>query len=83
MLESGRCMNALVNSYWGSSKLLKAKLHMAKTLLPIFTFNGAQSFLHVLQIKINEASLENHLFSHSTNPLLCMCLLYEFLLLLT
>ena len=56
---------------------------MTKTLLPIFTFNGAKSFLQVLYIKIDDVSLENNLFSHSSNPLLCMCLLYEFLLLLS
>ena len=56
---------------------------MTKTLLPLFTFNGAKSFLYVINIKIYETSLENNLFSHSSNPLLCMCLLFEFLLLLT
>lgn len=83
VLDYQKCMDALVGSYQGSSKLLKAKLHMTKTLLPIFTFNGAKSFLNVLYIKINETNLENNLFSHSSNPLLCMCLLYEFLLELT
>jgi hypothetical protein len=40
-----RSIDALVSSYWKSNKLLKAKLHMTKTLLPIFTFNGAKNFL--------------------------------------
>ena len=55
---------------------------MTKLLLPIFTFNGANSFLKEITNRINDASLENNLFSHSSNPLLCMCLLYEFLLML-
>ena len=38
--------------------------------------------MRVLEVKIYETSLENNLFSHSSNPLLCMCLLYEFLVLL-
>ena len=63
--------------------MLKAKLHMAKTLLPIFSFNAAKSFLQMLSVKINETSLEQSLFSHASNPLLCMCLLYELLGLLT
>lgn len=83
VMEYQKSIDSLVSSYWKSNKQLKAKLHMTKTLLPIFTFNGAKSFLQVLQIKIYETSLENNLFSHSANPLLCMCLLYEFLQMLT
>lgn len=82
-LEPGRVINALITGYQRSNKLLKAKLHMTKTLLPIFTFNGAKSFLNELQNKIDDVSLENNLFSHSGNPLLCMCLLIEFLRLLS
>lgn len=80
--EYQKSIHSLVQSYWVSNKLLKAKLHMTKTLLPIFTFNGAKQFIRVLEVKIYESSLENNLFSHSSNPLLCMCLLYEFLVLL-
>lgn len=82
-LEFGKVMNSLVTCFQKSSKLLKAKLHMTKSLLPIFTFNGAKSFLEVISIKINDHSCENNLFSHSSNPLLCMFLLREFLILLT
>lgn len=78
-----KSIEALVASYTKSTKFLKAKLHMTKLLLPIFTFQGANSFLTEISNRINEASLENNLFSHSSNPLLCMCLLYEFLTLLT
>lgn len=81
-LEHQRSISALVQSYWGSNKMLKAKLHMTKTLLPIFSFNGAKSYLQMLQTKIHDSSLESNLFSHASNPLLCMCLLYEFLQLL-
>ncbi len=69
-------------SYQKQNKLLKAKLHMTKTLLPIFTFKGAKAILNILHVKINESSLDSNLFSHSSNPLLCMVLLYEFLKLL-
>jgi len=55
---------------------------MTKALLPIFTFKGAKTILIILQNKINELSLESNLFSHSSNPLLCIFLLYEFLKLL-
>lgn len=78
-----KSIEALVASYITSNKFLKAKLHMTKLLLPIFTFNGANSFLKEIINRINDSSLENNLFSHSSNPLLCMCMLYEFLLLLT
>jgi len=78
-----KSIEALVASYNKSNKFLKAKLHMTKLLLPIFTFNGANSFLKEILFRINEPSLENNLFSHTSNPLLCMCLLYEFLTLLT
>ena len=44
-LEHLRSIGALVQSYRHSNKMLKAKLHMTKTLLPIFSFNGAKSFL--------------------------------------
>ena len=56
---------------------------MCKLLLPLFTFNGAKSFLKTLQQKINDTQLQQNLFAHSSNPLLCMTLLYEFLLMLT
>tara|TARA_B110000285_G_C15071526_1_gene588259 strand:- start:36 stop:407 length:372 start_codon:yes stop_codon:yes gene_type:complete len=62
---------------------LKAKLHLSKSLLPIFNFNGVKELLTILQLKIPDPSLENNLFSHAANPLLSMCLMYEFLFLLT
>lgn len=78
-----KSIEALVKSYKGSNRFLKAKLHMTKLLLPIFTFNGANSFLQEITYRINEPSLENNIFSHTSNPLMCMCLLYEFFILLT
>ena len=45
----------------------------------MFNFNAAKQFLEIIQKSINEKSLENHLFSHSSNALLSMCLLYELL----
>ena len=56
---------------------------MTKTLLSIFTFTGANELLRELENRIADNQLENNLFSHSSNPLICMCLLYEFLRLLT
>lgn len=76
-------IKALVQSYQNSNKLLKAKLHMTKTLLSIFTFTGANELLRELEMRITDNQLENNLFSHTSNPLICMCLLFEFLGLLT
>ena len=56
---------------------------MTKTLLSIFTFTGANELLRELENRIADNQLENNLFSHSSNPLICMCLLYGFLRLLT
>lgn len=72
-----------MQSYQNSSKFLKSKLHLSKSLLPIFNFNGVKEFLKIIMFRIFDHSLENNLFSHSANPLLSMCLLYEFLSLLT
>jgi len=36
-----------------------------------------------MNFKIFDHTLENNIFSHSANPLLCMCLLYEFLFLIS
>ena len=52
---------------------------MSKLLLPIFNFNFAKIFLEILSFSVNENSYEANLFSHSGNPLLTMCLLYELL----
>lgn len=48
-------------------------------LLGIFNFNAAKVFLEIINNSINDASLEGNLFSHSSNPLLTMCCLYELL----
>ena len=52
---------------------------MSKMMLSIFNFNAAKIFLEIIEAKVDEPSLEANLFSHSNNPLLCMCLLYELL----
>jgi len=62
---------------------LKAKLYLSKSLLPIFNFNGVKQFLSIMNFKIFDHTLEGNIFSHTANPLLNMCLLYEFLFLLT
>lgn len=61
---------------------MKAKLCMSKSLLPIFNFNGVKKFLQTMNQKMTEAALENNVISHSANPLLNLCLLYEFLYLI-
>jgi len=82
-IHANRAIDAHVNSYKLNQKFLKAKLHLSKSLLPIFNFNGVKELLSILQLKIPDPSLENNLFSHCANPLLSMCLMYEFLFLLT
>lgn len=52
---------------------------MSKMLLGIFNFNAAKVFLEIISNSINDASLEGNFFSHSSNPLLSMCCLYELL----
>ena len=71
---------AHVNSYNLNNQFLKSKLHMSKMMLPIFDFNAAKIFLEIIDTKVNEASLEANIFTHSNNPVLCMCLMYELLL---
>lgn len=78
-----KAIDSHVQSYQNSSKFLKSKLHLSKSLLPIFNFNGVKEFLKIMNFRIFDHSLENNIFSHSANPLLSMCLLYEFLSLLT
>ena len=53
---------------------------MSQMMINIFNFNAAKQFLAILQTKAFESSLENNMFSHSSNPLLTMCLTYEMLL---
>lgn len=74
-----RAIDAHVDSYRRNNKFLKAKLHMSKMLLGIFNFNAAKVFLEIINNSINDASLEGNFFSHSSNPLLSMCCLYELL----
>lgn len=53
---------------------------MSKMLLGIFNFNAAKVFLTIIGASVNDASLEWNFFSHSSNPLLTMCCLYELLM---
>lgn len=53
---------------------------MSKALMTIFNFKSAKAFLDIIYTQINDTSLEGNFFSHSANPLLNMCLLYELLL---
>jgi len=72
-------MDSHVLSYRVDNQFLKSKLHMSKLLLPIFTFNAAKQFLEIVELKILDTFLDGNMFSHSSNPLLNMCLLYELL----
>jgi len=74
-----KAINSHVKSYQLNKRFLKSKLHMSKMLLPIFNFNSAKVFLEILQFSLNDLSIEGNIFSHSANPLLVMCLLYELL----
>ena len=51
-------------------------------MMNIFNFKSAKVFLKIIESQIFEKSLEGNIFSHSANPLLNMCLLYELLLLI-
>ena len=53
---------------------------MTKVLQPVFNFNAAKQFCEIVATQIEMSSLEGNLFSHSRNPLLNMCLLYELML---
>ena len=81
--HSQKAIDSHVQSYQTSSKFLKAKLHLSKSLLQIFNFNAVKQFLSIMSFKIFDYSLENNIFTHSSNPLLNMCLLYELLYLIS
>lgn len=81
--NASKAIDTHVKSYQNSSKFLKSKLFLSKSLLPIFNFNGVKEFLTSMSFRIYDTSLENNVFSQSSNPLLNMCLLFEFLQLLT
>ena len=49
-------------------------------MLGLFNFKSAKELLDILGPQVNDTTLEGNLFSHSSNPLLSMCLLYELLL---
>lgn len=57
---------------------MKAKLHLSNMMLEMYGFNDAVNFLNTNTDKINRRSLLHNIFSHSSNPILSMCLLYEF-----
>ena len=82
-MHVSKAIDSHVLSYQNSNKFLKAKLYLSKSLLPIFNFNGVKQFLSIMNFKIFDHTLEGNIFSHTANPLLNMCLLYEFLFLLT
>lgn len=78
--NSQKAIDTHVKSYQLNKQYLKSKLHMSKILMPIFNFKSAKVFLDIIYAQINDTSLEGNFFSHSCNPLLNMCLVYELLL---
>ena len=52
---------------------------MSKMLINVFTFNAAKEFLSIMEHKVFDSTLENNIFSHSSNPLLTMSLMFEML----
>jgi len=81
-LNGQKAIDTHVKSYEINRQFLKSKLHMSKMMINIFNFNSAKIFLEIILTQINDTSLENNLFSHCSNPLLAMCLLYELLTLI-
>lgn len=69
-----------VRSYQLSKHFLKAKLFLSNRLISLFNFKSAKELLDILKPEVEDTYLEKNLFSHSCNPLLSMCLLYELLL---
>ena len=74
-----KAIDSHVTSYQMNKRFLKSKLHMSKLLLPIFNFNSAKIFLEIIHFSLNDLSIEGTIFSHTSNPLMVMCLLYELL----
>jgi len=46
-IHANKAIESQVNSYKYNQKFLKAKLHLSKSLLPIFSFNGAKELLTI------------------------------------
>jgi len=46
--HAGRAIEAHVQTYQNTPKFLKAKLHLSKSLLPIFNFNGVKQYLAIM-----------------------------------
>ena len=68
-----------VKSYRVNRTFLRSKLHMTKMLLDVFSFNSTKNFLEIIQDTLYDPSVDGNIFTHTRNPLLCMCLLYEIL----
>jgi len=77
--SSQKAIDTHVNSYKLNKQFLKSKLHMTKCLMPILNFKSAKVFLDIIFLQINDTLLEGNFYTHSCNPLLNMCLLYELL----
>jgi hypothetical protein len=79
VLNSNSIIFSHVKSYQRNKCFLKSKLHMSKMLITIFNFNSAKEFLAILEDNVSDFAVDTFLFSHSNNPLLLMCLMYELL----
>lgn len=47
--HAARAIDAHVQTYQNTPKFLKAKLHLSKSLLPIFNFNGVKKYLAIME----------------------------------
>jgi hypothetical protein len=47
-IHANKAIDSQVNSYKLNQKFLKAKLHLSKSLLPIYNFNGVKELLTIL-----------------------------------
>lgn len=81
--NASRAIDIMVQSFQDSPRNMKAKIFMSKSLLPVYNFNGVKKFLYIMNQKMTQPALENNVICHSANPLLNLCLLYEFLFLVS
>jgi hypothetical protein len=52
---------------------------MTKLLLDVFSFNSTKNYLEIIQETLYDPTVDGNLYTHTRNPLLCMCLQYEIL----
>lgn len=78
--NANRVIETHVKSYALNKLNLKCKLYLSNRLLGLFNFKSVKELLDIISIQLHDTSLEGNIFSHSCNPLLTMCLMYELLI---